>query len=47
MILRNHQKDLARMRQEVVKADAAGYQRGIDEMLKRRAQAKGAPPTEE
>jgi hypothetical protein len=47
MILRKHQKDLARMRQEVVKADAAGYQRGIDEMLKRRAKAKGVPPTEE
>ena len=46
MILRKHQRDLARMRQEVVKADAAGYQRGIDEMLARRAKAKGAPPTE-
>ena len=46
MILRKHKKDLARMRQEVVKADAAGYQRGIDEMLARRAKAKGVPPTE-
>jgi hypothetical protein len=46
MILRKHKKDLARMRQEVVKADAAGYQRGIDEMLARRAKAKGAPPSE-
>jgi hypothetical protein len=35
------------MRQEVVKADAAGYKRGIDEMLKRRARAKGEPPSEE
>jgi hypothetical protein len=47
LILRKHQKELARMRQEVVKADAAGYQRGIDEMLKRRARAKGEPPSEE
>ena len=46
MIYRKYKRDLARMREEVVKADTAGYQRGFDEMLAKRTEAKGAPPTE-
>ena len=34
-IIRNHKTELQNMNREIRKADAAGYRRGIDEMMAR------------